>query len=86
MAAALGVALVLVLIDIPAYYTSFMVITALLAQRRPKLGTTTLGAMIVLSVATLVWWNEPFRWAIASSVLLLVAHHALLEIRTPQEG
>jgi len=86
MAAALGFVLILILIDIPVYYTSFMVAPVLLSERWPRIGISTLAAMIALCGATLVWWNQPFRWAIASPILLLVALYTLLELRSEEEA
>jgi hypothetical protein len=86
MAAALGFVLILLLIDIPVYYTSFMVAPVLLSERWPRIGISVLAAMIALCGATLVWWNQPFRWAIASPILLLVALYTLLELRSEKEA
>jgi hypothetical protein len=82
-AACLGFVPILILIDVPAYYASFMVAPVLLAEGRPRIGITALVAMIGLCLATLIWWNEPFQWAVASPILLLVALYALLEVRQP---
>jgi hypothetical protein len=82
-AACLGFVPILIWVDVPAYYASFMLAPALLGEARPRIGVTTLVAMIGLCLATLVWWNEPFRWAVASPILLLVALDALLEVRRP---
>ncbi len=80
-AAALGFSLILIGIDIPAYYTSFMVAPALLSQRYPGLGLLTLGAMIALCGVELIWAGEPLRWAVASPILMLVVLYTLLELR-----
>jgi hypothetical protein len=82
-AACLGFVPILILVDVPAYYASFMVAPALLGEARPRIGITALLAMIGLCLATLIWWNEPFQWAVASPILLLVALDALLEVRQP---
>jgi len=60
-----------------------MVAPALLGEGRPRIGITALVAMIGLCLATLIWWNEPFQWIVASPILLLVALDALLEVRRP---
>ncbi len=60
-----------------------MVAPALLGEGRLRIGITALVAMIGLCLATLIWWNEPFQWAVASPILLLVALDALLEVRRP---
>ncbi len=82
-AACLGFVLILILVDVPAYYASFMVAPALLGEGRLRIGITALVAMIGLCLATLMWWNEPFHWVVASPILLLVALDALLEVRQP---
>ncbi|MDH3213010.1 MAG: hypothetical protein OEM05_11050 [Myxococcales bacterium] len=80
-AACLGFVPILILVDVPAYYASFMVAPALLGEGRPRIGIAALAAMIGLCLATLIWWNEPFHWAVASPILLLVALDALLEMQ-----
>jgi hypothetical protein len=82
-AACLGFVPILILVDVPAYYASFMVAPVLLGEGRPRIGITTLVAMLGLGLATLIWWNEPFHWVVASPILLLVALDALLEVRRP---
>ena len=54
-----------------------------MGEGRLRIGVTALVAMIGLCLATLMWWNEPFQWAVASPILLLVALDALLEVRRP---
>jgi hypothetical protein len=79
--ACLGFVPILILLDTPVYYASFAIAPALLSQGQPRIGIGALLSMIGICIATLVWWAEPYRFAVASSLLLLLALFTLLELR-----
>ncbi|MEE2664524.1 MAG: hypothetical protein VX681_10445 [Myxococcota bacterium] len=82
-AAAMGFALMLVLTQMPSYYSSCMVVPCLLATRRPRIGIGLLIAMGGMCLASLYFYEDRLEFVAASVILLLVSLYTLLEMQLP---
>ena len=82
-AAALGFALMLVLTQMPSYYSSCMVVPCLLATRRHRIGIGLLIAVGGMCLGSLYFYEDRLEFVAASVVLLLVSLYTLFEMQIP---
>jgi lysophospholipase L1-like esterase len=82
-AAAMGFSLILVLLQPGAYYLSFMVVVALLASRRPRIGIALMAAAICHDLASIYHYQQNLEHILGSAIAIALSLYVLLEMQIP---